>query len=80
MIRQPVHGFHCTVAFLTSDIAVNMALMIEQHMFCHIVDFLPRGGCVAVIIIMLLFDPWMISDNIFVAMEAFFRWWQAGMI
>jgi len=35
--RQAVHIFNLSVAFLTGDFFVNMALMVEQNVFRHVV-------------------------------------------
>ena len=37
-----VHGFDRTVALLANNFAINMSLMIEQHMLGEIIYFLPR--------------------------------------
>ena len=43
LVRQAVIVLNLSVALLAGNFAVDVALMIEQDMFGHIVDFFP--GC-----------------------------------
>ena len=40
-VRQPLQVLDLAMAFLAGDLAVDMALMVEQHVFGHVVDFNP---------------------------------------
>ena len=39
--RQPMKVFNQAMAFLTGYFAIDMTLMIEQHMLGHVVNFNP---------------------------------------
>jgi hypothetical protein len=68
--------FHAAMALCTSDFVVNMTLVIEQNMFGHIIDLDPRGRCLRVEVSVLLLDPWMLFDDIVMAMQTlFYRWY-----
>ena len=78
--RQALKVLHLPVAFGTGDFAVNMALVIKQHMLGHIVEFYPRCWRIAVKVFVFLLYPWMLGDNIFMAMQTFFYGRYSGMI
>jgi hypothetical protein len=71
---------HLTVTFLTGNFTVNVALVIEQHVLGHIIDFDPGRRCVGVKVFVLLYYPGMFGDNVIMAMQAFFHRRDAGMI
>jgi hypothetical protein len=79
-LRQPLKFLHLTVTFLTGDLAVNMALVIKQHVFGHIIDFYPRRWRIGVKVFVFLFYPGMAGNNIFMAVQAFFHRRYSGMI
>ena len=68
-----VHGFDCTVALLAGNFAVNVALVIEQHMLWNIVYFFPRCRGFRIVISVFLLNPRMFRDYIFMAMKTFFH-------
>lgn len=78
--RKPLEVLYLSVAFLAGDVAVNMPLMIEQHMFGHIVDFNPRRWRVGVKILVFLFYPGVLGNNILVTVQALFHRRHTGMI
>jgi hypothetical protein len=53
-IRQSLKILHLSVAFLTGDFVVNMALVIEKNVFGYVIDFYPRRGGFGVKISMFL--------------------------
>ena len=77
---QALKFLYGTMAFLAGNSAVNMALMIKQHVFGYIIDFYPGCRRIGVKVFVFLFYPGMIGDNIFVAMQAFFNRGNSGMI
>jgi hypothetical protein len=40
-LRQALKVLHLSVTFGTGNFAVNMALVIKQHVFGHIIDLYP---------------------------------------
>lgn len=77
---QPLKVLHLTVAFGAGDFAVNVALVIKQHVFGHIIDFYPGRWCFGVKVFVFLFYPGMVCDNIVMAVQAFFHRRDSGMI
>jgi hypothetical protein len=71
--RQPVKVFNQSVAFPAGYFFVDMTLMVEQHVFGHIVHFDPGGGGLRVEILVLLLDPGMLFDDIIVAVQTLFH-------
>ena len=72
-VRQSLNVLNLTVAFLAGNFTVDMALMIEQDMLGHIVDFFPGSGGLAIEILMLLLDPGMFFDDIIMAVQTLFH-------
>jgi hypothetical protein len=71
---------HLTVALLTGNATVDVALMVEKHMFRYVVDFDPRRWCPGIEVAMFLFDPGMIGNDVIVAVQAFFHRRHSGKI
>ena len=65
--------FNHSVALPTGDLFVDMTLMVEQHMFGHIVHLDPGGGGLRVKIFVLFLDPGMFFYNIIMAVQALFH-------
>jgi len=61
------------VALLAGNLAVDMTLMVEQHMFGHIIDFYPGGGGLVVEVPMFDFNPRVLFDNVVVAVQTLFH-------
>ena len=79
-MRQTVQIGNLTVTLLTGDLAVNVPLVIKQHMFGNIIDFYPGRWRIGVKIFVFFFYPGMIRDNIVMAMQTLFHRRHAGMI
>jgi hypothetical protein len=79
-LGQALKLLHLSVAFLTGDLAVNMALVIKQHVFGHIIDLYPGRWRLGVKILVFLYYPGMVGNNIFMAVQAFFHRRYSGMI
>ena len=71
--RQAVHILNRTVAFPAGDFFVNMALMVEQDVFRHVVDLDPGRWCLGVEIFMFLLDLRVLFNNIIVAVQTLFH-------
>ena len=78
--RKPLKVFYRAVAFPAGNFAVDMPLMIEQHVFGHIIDFYPGRWCIGVKVFVFLLDPGMVGNNIFMAVQAFSHGRYSGMI
>ncbi len=79
-VRQALQVLHLPVAFGAGNFTVNMALVIEQHVFGHIIDFDPGRWRVGVKVFVFLFNPGVVGDNIVMAVQAFFHRRDSGMI
>lgn len=79
-LRQALRFPHLTVTFLTGNFFINMALVIKQHVFGHIIDFYPGCGRTGIKIFVFLLYPGMIGNYIFMAVQAFFDRRDSGMI
>ena len=79
-MRQALRFPHLTVTFLTGNFFINMALVIKQHVFGHIIYFYPWCRCIGVEVFVFLFYPGVVGNNIVVAVQAFFHRRDSGMI
>jgi hypothetical protein len=70
---DPVHGFHCPMALGASNLLLDMPFVVENHVFSQIIGLSPRRGCPRIEIRVLLFDLGMISNDVFMAIEALFH-------
>jgi len=77
---KPVDRLHRTVALPTFDRAVDVPLVVKQHVLCDQIDFYPRRGCSGIVIPVFFLYPGMIRDDIFVAMKALSHRRKSGMI
>ena len=77
---QPLKVLHLTVAFGAGDFAVDVPLVIKQHVFGHIIELYPGRWCFGVKVFVFLFYPGMVGDNIIMAVQAFFHRRDSGMI
>ena len=75
VILEPMHGLHRSMAFLTSNLLPDVALMIEQDMLRKVVHSLPRSGRLGVEIPVLFLDPGMVGNDVLVAVKTFFHRW-----
>jgi len=79
-LRQPLNFLHLTVTFLTGNFAVDMTLVIKQHVFGHIIDLYPGRWRIGIKVFVFLFYPGMVGNNIFMAVQTFFHRRDSGMI
>ena len=70
---QALRIFHLPVTLPAGNLAVDMTLMIKQHMFCDIIYFDPGGRCLGVEVTMFHFNPRVICDDVIMAVQAFFH-------
>jgi hypothetical protein len=78
---DPVHGFHCPMALGASNLLLDMPFVVEDHVLRQIIGFSPRRGSPRIEIRVLLFDLGVISNDVFMAIEALFHWrhtWMFG--
>ena len=80
LMGQPLKVLHLTVAFSAGDFAVNVALVIKQHVFGHIIELYPGRWCIGIEIFVFLFYPGVVDDNIVMAVQTFFHRRDAGVI
>ncbi len=50
-----------------------MPLVVEEHMLSQVIGLSPRRGRPGIEVSMLLFDLWVIGNNVLVAIEALFH-------
>ena len=79
-LRQALKILHLAVTFGTDNFAVNMALVIKQHVFGHIIDFYPGRRRIGVEVFVFLFYPGVIGNNVFMTVQAFFHCRYSGVI
>jgi len=75
-----IHGLHRPVALLALNLTVDMALMIEQHVFGQVVDLPPRCRRFCIEVPMLLSNPGMIGDDKIVTVKTLFNRRNPGKI
>jgi hypothetical protein len=80
LMRQPLKVLHLSVAFGAGDFAVDVALVIKQYMFGHIIKLYPGRWRVGVEVFVFLFNPGMVGDDIVMAVQTFFHRRDSGMI
>ena len=76
---DPVHGFHFPMALGASNLLLNMPLVVKNHVLSQIIGLPPRRGCLRIEIFMLFLDFGMISNDVFMAIEALFHRGQPWM-
>ena len=79
-MRQALKVLHLSVTFGAGNFAVDVALMVKQHVLGHIIKLYPGRWRVGVKVFVFLFDPGMIGDDIVMAVQTFFHRWDSGMI
>ena len=79
-MRQALKVLHLSVTFGTGNFAVDMALVIKQHVFGHIIELYPGRWGVGVKVFVFLFYPGMVDNNIVMAVQTFFHRRYSGMI
>jgi len=67
--RQPLQVLNQSVAFPAGYFGVDVALMVEQHVFRYVVYLDPGRGGLGVEIPVLLLDPGMFFDDIVMAVQ-----------
>jgi len=72
-VRQPLKVLNQSMAFPAGNFAVDMTLVVEQHVFGHVVHLDPGGRGLGVVILVLLLDPGMFFDDIVMAVQTLFH-------
>jgi hypothetical protein len=80
LFLQTMPPFHVPVAGFTQDLTVDMPLVIKQDVLGQLVDFHPGRRRPGVEIFMLLPDPGVFGNDVFMAVKAFFHGRQPGVI
>lgn len=80
LMRQPLKVLHLSVTFGTGNFAVNMALVVKQHVLSYIIELYPGCWCIGIEILVFLFDPRVVGNNVVVAVQTFFHRRYTGMI
>ena len=80
LARKPVHVLDFAVTGFAGNVAVDVSLMVKKHMLGHVVDLQPGRGGLGVIVHVFLFNPGMVGDDVFMAVETFFHRRQSRMI
>jgi hypothetical protein len=70
---DPVHGFHGPMALRACNLLFDMPFVVEDHVLSQIIGFSPRRGCPGIEIPVLFFDLGMVSNDVFMAIEALFH-------
>jgi hypothetical protein len=73
LCRNPVHGLNLSMALLTLNVLFDVPYVSEKNMFRYIEDFFPRRRCIRIKILMFLFYPWEIGNDVIMTVEAFFN-------
>ena len=79
-MRQALKVLHLSVAFGAGNFAVNMALVIEQHVLGYVIDFDPGRWRIGVKVFVFLFYPRMIGNYVVMAVQTFFHRRDSRMI
>ena len=61
------------MALPTGNLAVDMALMVEEHMLGYVIDFYPGCRCLGVEITVFYLNPRVLGDDVVVTVQAFFH-------
>ena len=77
---QSIQIFDLPMTFPASNFAVDVALMIEQYMLCHVIHFYPGRRRLRIEVAMLDLDPGMVDNYIFMTVQAFFNSRYSGVI
>ena len=72
-VRQSLQVLNQSVAFPAGNFAVDVALMVEQHVFRYVVYLDPGRRGLGVEILVLLLDPGMFFDDVVVAVQTLFH-------
>ena len=59
------------MALLAGNLAVDMALMVEEHMLGYVIDFYPRCRCLGVEIAVFYLNPRVLGEDVVVTVQAF---------
>jgi hypothetical protein len=68
---QTLQILHLAVAFLAGDFAIDVALVVKQHVLGHVIDFHPRCRCFCVEIAVFFFYPGVVGDDVIMTVQAF---------
>jgi len=61
------------VTLLAGDFAVNVTLVIKQHVFSHVIDLDPWSRFLVIEIAVFFLDPRMFDDDVIVTVQTLFH-------
>ena len=64
---------YLSVTLLAGNLAVDMALMVEEHMLCYVIDLYPWCRCLGIEITVFYLNPRVLGDDVVVTVQAFFH-------
>jgi hypothetical protein len=67
---DPVHGFYGPMALGAANLLLDVPFVVEDHVLGQIIGLSPGGGCLGIEIPVLFLNLGMVSNNIFMAIEA----------
>lgn len=82
LVRQSMQGFNLSMTFPAANLTIDVALMIEQYMFCHIINFYPGCWRLRIKVAVLYLDPRMFGDDVVMAVQTLFhrrQSWKIGV-
>ena len=72
--------FNLSMTFPASNFAIDVVLMIEQYMFCYIINFYPGCWSLSIEVAVFNLDPRMFGDDVVMAVQTLFHRRQAREI
>jgi hypothetical protein len=72
--------FHLTVTLLTSHFLVDVPLVVEENVLGNVVNFFPWCGGPGIKIPVFLPYPWMLGNDIVMAVQTLFHRWNTRKI
>ena len=64
---------HRTMALLTGHFLVDVPLVVEKNVFGNVVDFFPWRGTSGIEIAVFLLYPWVVGNDIVMAVKTLFH-------
>ena len=64
---------YLSVTLPAGNLAVDMALMVEEHMLCYVIYLYPGCRCLSIEISMLYLNPRVLGNDVVVTVQAFFN-------
>ena len=78
--RQAVLIFHQTVTLSAGHFFVDVPLVVEENVLGNVVDFFPWCGAPGIKIAVFLPYPWMLGNDVVMAVQTLFHRWNTRKI